>query len=71
MAAECTERERLVANVITAMEKIIDIILEQRRELKNSGQSACVLDGHFGEAVGEKERALGALCEHEKEHGCV
>lgn len=70
MAVRCDVRERLVADVIRTVELLIDVLLNQQRALKLSGSSAGVMDKNFTELVGEKERALGALCEHEKEHGC-
>jgi len=66
----CPERERLAAEVIAVMGELIDILLQQRRALRASGNVASLLDADFGKAVGAKERAIGALCEHEKEHGC-
>lgn len=70
-ARECAERHRLLADVIRSIERLIEILLDQQRALKISGASASLLDGDFGAAAGEKERAVGGLCEHEKEHGCA
>jgi len=68
---ECSEKERLRAQANSAIQTVIDILLEQQRLLNESGVSACVFDAEFGKAVGEKIRAIGALSEHEKEHGCA
>jgi hypothetical protein len=67
----CPERERLVAAVAEILKQIIQIALRQRTALKSSSYTAYLLDQEFAEAVGEKERRLGALLEHEREHGCA
>lgn len=71
MSTKCEERHRLLADVTRTIERLIDILLDQQRAVKIDGSSACSFDGVFGVAVGEKERAIGALCEHEHEHGCA
>lgn len=69
---ECTERARLIGDALRSIDHMIDILIQQRRALRmTNGNVACLLDGDLGIAVGEKERATGALCEHEKEHGCA
>lgn len=70
-AVKCEERQRLLADVTRTIERLIDILLDQQRALNMSGASALVFEEDFGLRVGEKERAIGALCEHEREHGCV
>lgn len=61
-----------MASALRTTDLIIDIILIQRRRaIRANGQIACLLDGDLRKAVGENERAVGALCEHEKEHGCA
>ena len=67
----CPERERLLEDARRATDTVIDLLLRQRRALRGSGQLACLFDDDLGKAIGAKERAIGALCEHEKEHGCV
>jgi hypothetical protein len=67
----CPERERLAGQLAEVMKQIIQIALRQRTALKTSGRAAYFLDQEFVEAVGEKERLLGALVEHEQEHGCA
>ena len=70
-AGGCSERARLMADAIRTIDHMIDILIQQRRALRlTNGNVTCLLDGDLGMAVGEKERATGALCEHEKEHGC-
>lgn len=66
----CPEQERLVAEVVEALRQIIQIALRQRTALKSNSYGAYILDQEFAEAVGEKERRLGALLEHERGHGC-
>jgi len=61
---DCAERERLIAEVVDTLKQIIQISLRQRTALKSSSYSAYLLDQEFAEAVGEKERRLGALLEH-------
>lgn len=66
----CPERERLVAEVVESLRQIIQIALRQRTALKSNSYAAFLLDREFADAVGEKERRLGALIEHERGHGC-
>ena len=66
----CPERERLVAEVVESLRQIIQVALRQRTALKTNSYAAYILDQEFADAVGEKERRLGALLEHEREHGC-
>jgi hypothetical protein len=70
-AGECPERTRLMADAIRTIDQMIDVLIQQRSALRRTnGKVACLLDGELGKAVGEKERSTGALCNHEKEHGC-
>jgi len=50
--------------------RIIETALRQHMAVKSSASEACLFDQEFAAAVGEKERRLGALLEHEREHGC-
>ena len=68
---DCPERERLAGAFTQALMRIIEISLRQHMAVKSSGSAAVALDQEFAEAVGEKERRLGALIEHEREHGCA
>ena len=66
----CPERERLAGAVSDALRRIIEIALRQHMAVKTSTFEAQAIDQEFAEAVREKERRLGALAEHEREHGC-
>lgn len=68
---DCPERERLAGAVTEALMRIIDITLRQHLAVKTSAFEAQAIDPEFAEAAGEKERRLGALAEHEREHGCA
>ena len=67
----CPERERLNTEVVEALRQIIQIALRKRTALKSNSYAAYLLDQEFADAVGEKERRLGALLEHERGHGCA
>ena len=66
----CPERERLAGAVSDALRRIIEVALRQHMAVKTSTSEAQLISQEFAEAVGEKERRLGALDEHEREHGC-
>lgn len=67
---DCPERERLVGAFTETLMRIIETALRQHMAVKSSASEACLFDQEFAAAVGEKERRLGALLEHEREHGC-
>ena len=51
--------------------RIIEITLRQHMAIKSSAFEAQAIDLEFAEAVGEKQRRLAALAEHEREHACA
>jgi len=59
---ECTQQTLL---------QIIDVIVKQRDALEQVPLAANLMVPHVrGHLMGEKERNLGALRQHEQEHGC-
>ncbi len=67
---DCPERERLAADVNRVLGRITEIAEQQRAALNVSSASFYCLDRDLELAVGDKERAIGALRQHQKEHGC-
>jgi hypothetical protein len=70
--ADCQERDRLYSeaeNVLGNLAQVSTLLLE----LLRSKQLKAVhrLDKDLELTVGAKERCLGALQQHIKEHGCV
>jgi hypothetical protein len=67
----CETKERLRDKAQDLLGSLSDIARAQREALKNDAQhTVAALDQEFERLFGEKERTLGALYEHEKEHGC-
>ena len=70
--AECPEYERLraeVENVLGNLGQITTLLLELFRSQDMGGVHR--LDKALELTVGEKERSLGALRQHVKEHNCI
>jgi hypothetical protein len=69
---ECQEFERIRAHVETVLSKLAQVstlLLELFRANDLSGVHR--LDKELELAVGEKERSIGALRQHVKEHNCT
>ncbi len=68
----CPERDRLAEAVNDSLERIVKLTQEQlvvfRKGVLRRFED---LDRELEHAVGEKERRVGALREHEREHGCL
>jgi len=70
--AECPEYERLhanVENVLGNLAQVATLLMELFRSKDLEGVRR--LDKELELTVGEKERAIGALRQHVKEHKCV
>ena len=68
----CPEYERLhaqVENVLGNLAQVATLLLELFRSRDLSGVQR--LDKELELTVGEKERCIGALRQHVKEHNCV
>jgi len=71
MAKKCEERDRLFAeaeNVLGNLAQVSTLLLEIFRSKDLTAVNR--LDRELELTVGEKERCLGALRQHMKEHGC-
>lgn len=66
----CPERSRLAAEVDEVLGRIVDLIRQQRQVVSSDRSKFHALDRELELAIGEKERCIGALRQHEKEHGC-
>jgi hypothetical protein len=67
----CTEATKLLNEIISELSRIVDLSRSQadaRRAEKRD--LATELDRQLEEALGKKERAIGAWQQHVKEHGC-
>ena len=72
MPVDCPERDKLNAEAMRALKDIIEFTdrMMQALRAKEPGASLTSLDKDLENAVGAKERAFGALAQHQKEHGC-
>ena len=71
MLPMCPEYHRLSANVESILAKLAELTsthLQMFRERDYSG--AMRIDKELEHTIGEKERALGALRQHLREHRC-
>jgi hypothetical protein len=66
----CAEREALKANVSAALHDIIGFSDRLLSALETDESIPLALDKDLETFVGVKERALGALAQHRKDHGC-
>lgn len=68
---DCPERDRLLGEASCALQLISDLTRKQIEVLyANDPQHLSRLDKQLELAFGEKERAIGALHQHQKEHAC-
>lgn len=72
MASEqCPEHEQLQGAVLEMLQKIAAIVTEQLRALQENDRTRFrALDKALEQAVGEKERRIGAMQQHETDHRC-
>ena len=71
MPVDCPERDQLRLEAIRALKDITeftDRLLKAMNAEKPTDLTA--IDKDLENAVGTKERAFGALTQHQKEHGC-
>jgi hypothetical protein len=67
----CLKKAELVAAVQLQLETIAQLALAEADAIKDKTESTWLdIDQKIELAIGEKERAIGALREHRKEHGC-
>lgn len=72
MVTTCEKHEEILAQAKAILEKIRETMVQQKRLLESEGVSHEFLqyDRQLELLMGEKERAVGALREHDEEHGC-
>lgn len=71
-ATECRKHEELLDEAQSILQKIHELAARQRDLVGRDGVSNRFIhfDKELEQLMGEKERAVGALLEHDKEHGC-
>lgn len=72
MNIRCEKHTELLADADSVLKKIHDLTVRQREVVEIDGVSVRFLlfDKQLELLMGEKERAVGALREHDIEHGC-
>jgi hypothetical protein len=71
LSMKCDKYTELAGQVETLQVKLVDLTLAQHEAfLERNHAKAAQLDKELELTVGEKERIIGALREHRKEHGC-
>jgi hypothetical protein len=67
----CTEQQRLIEEVQMHLLRISELSRAMADAVANRNENLTrELDKEAEREIGEKERALGALRQHRKEHGC-
>jgi Zn-finger domain-containing protein len=68
----CEKRDELLATANAILEKLHTVTDRQREVVAIDGISPAFLhlDKELELLMGEKERVVGALREHDEEHGC-
>lgn len=68
----CAEYNELTKNVELVLERIAEIARKQRYALDTGNRAEFTrLDRELELALGEKERAIGAMTQHGRDHGCA
>lgn len=71
MAERCVEYARLQSEVSSILQRLSDLATAQLEAFyANDPAAFAKLDRQLEITVGEKERAIGAMREHAKDHGC-
>ena len=71
MRVDCAERDKLKAEAAQALKDIIEFTDRLLKAMNSvTPTSLTPLDKDLENAVGAKERAFGALAQHQKDHGC-
>jgi hypothetical protein len=69
--AECPKREALVDETQHTLMRLAELARRQADALRTGADNLVMaLDKEIENTLGEKERTLGALQQHRKEHGC-
>jgi hypothetical protein len=68
---DCSTRDQLIVEAARTLDKIIELSDKLLDALQAVPPESLVgLDKDLENAMGAKERALGALAQHRNEHGC-
>jgi hypothetical protein len=68
---KCDKYTELAGQVRAVLGKLVEITQAQQKAFLEKNQARFMqLDKELELTVGEKERIIGALREHQKEHGC-
>lgn len=71
MTRQCEDKLKLMDQAQEALASICELVTQQRQALRAGADNTVdALDKRLEHLMGEKERRLGALRQHEKEHGC-
>lgn len=69
--AKCTRHDELLEEAQKVLESIHELSAKQVETIEQGvSQRFLSMDRQLELAMGEKERAIGALREHDREHGC-
>ncbi len=67
----CERRDALMEETQRQLLRLADLARAQGEALRNNQENVVMaIDKEVERTLGEKERSLGALREHKKEHGC-
>jgi hypothetical protein len=71
MPNSCPKNVELTNAVNSILAKIVELTTAQLTAFQNGQHAEMMrLDKQLENAIGEKERSIGALSEHRKEHAC-
>lgn len=71
MAAHCEKYDQLAEDVERRLDQIAQTTTEQLQAFQSDDHGTLMrLDKQLEQMMGSKERSIGALREHMKEHGC-
>jgi hypothetical protein len=67
----CSEQQRLISQVQEHLINLADLARAEVDAMRDESENTWLeIDRQIELAIGEKERALGALKQHRHEHGC-
>jgi hypothetical protein len=67
----CQKQQELIVAAQRHLAKLADLARAQEQALNNRSENTWLaIDKEIETTIGEKERALGALRQHQEEHGC-
>jgi hypothetical protein len=70
-AGPCTRQQELIAEAQTHLIRLAELARQESEAIANRNENVVLaIDKEIENALGAKERSLGALHEHREEHGC-